>query len=51
MRVASLIVCDIIEKMNMFGDDPSDKKSILIFLPGLYEIFEFIDFLNEWYDP
>jgi HrpA-like RNA helicase len=49
MRLASLIICDVIEKIDTFGDGP-DKKSILVFLPGLHEIFEFIDFLNEWYD-
>ena len=39
MRAASLIICDIIEKLNIFGDDPTEKKSVLIFLPGLAEIF------------
>ena len=51
MRVASLLICDIIDKLNLFNDDPNDKKSVLVFLPGLYEIFEFMDFINEWYDP
>jgi HrpA-like RNA helicase len=50
MRVASLIICDIIERTNAFGDDDIEKKSILVFLPGLHEIFEFQDFLLEWYD-
>jgi hypothetical protein len=50
MRVASLMICDVIEKFNMFRDEPLEKKGILVFLPGLYEIFEFIDFINECYD-
>lgn len=50
MRVASLLICDVIERLNSFGDDPEDKKSVLVFLPGLHEIFEFMDFLYEWYD-
>ena len=50
MRAASLIICDIITRLNIFGDDPTEKKSILIFLPGLAEIFQFIDYLYEFYD-
>lgn len=49
MRVASLLILDVIEKLNQFGDEPDKKKSVLVFLPGLYEIFEFMDFINEWY--
>lgn len=37
MRVASLVVCDLIEKFNSFEEDR--KESVLIFLPGLAEIF------------
>jgi len=51
MRAASLIICDVIERLNVFGDDTAEKKSILVFLPGLAEIFQFIDFLSEFYDP
>jgi hypothetical protein len=51
MRIASLMICDVIEKCNMFQDGAEEKKGILIFLPGLFEIFEFMDFINEWYDP
>ncbi|CDW71563.1 nucleic acid helicase [Stylonychia lemnae] len=51
MKVASLLICDVIERFNRFQDDENDKKSILVFLPGLFEIFEFIDFINENYDP
>jgi HrpA-like RNA helicase len=42
MRVAAMIVCDVIEKLNRFNDDieiEGEKKSILVFLPGLHEIF------------
>jgi len=40
MRVASIIICQLIEKENTFKDDPNDeKKGILIFLPGYHEIF------------
>jgi hypothetical protein len=50
MRVASIIICDIIERQNTFNDDPDeDKKGILIFLPGLHEIFEFIEFIRDFY--
>jgi len=45
MRVASILICDIIEKMNCFKDaiDTDKEKggvapSILVFLPGLHEI-------------
>jgi HrpA-like RNA helicase len=51
MRVAGLLICDAIERLNAFGDDPNEKKSVLVFLPGLAEIFAFIDALHEWYDP
>ena len=49
MRVASIIICDIIERQNTFGDELENteegKKGILVFLPGLHEIFEFIEFI------
>ena len=51
MKVASMLICDVIEKQNRFYDEENEKKSILVFLPGLYEIFEFMDFINENYDP
>ena len=51
MKVAAVLICDAIERLNRFQDDENDKKSILVFLPGLFEIFEFIDFINENYDP
>lgn len=48
MRVASFLICDIIERKNEFKDDLEDeKKSILIFLPGYHEIFEFIEFMKQ----
>lgn len=50
MRAASLIVCDIIERLNTFKDEPNEKKSVLMFLPGLAEIFQFIDYMQEFYD-
>ena len=50
MRVASMIICDVIEKLNRFNDDPEDKKSVLVFLPGLFEILTFIDYIFEFYD-
>lgn len=51
MRVAAMLICDVIEKLNRFDDDPNeDKKSVLVFLPGLHEIFTFIEFINETYD-
>lgn len=39
MRVASLVVCDIIEKLKSFGEIGEEKPSILVFLPGFAEIF------------
>jgi len=39
MRAASIIICDTIERLNTFNDDPNEKKSVLVFLPGLAEIF------------
>jgi HrpA-like RNA helicase len=52
MRVASMLICDVIEKLNRFEDDQQseEKKSVLVFLPGLHEIFEFIEFIRENYD-
>lgn len=50
MRAASIIICDIITKNNMFSDDLEEPKSVLVFLPGLAEIFQFMDFLKEYYD-
>ena len=50
MRVASIIICDIIERQNTFKDDLDvEKKGILVFLPGLHEIFEFIEFMKDFY--
>ena len=51
MRVAAMLIVDVIEKLNRFEDDPNeDKKSVLVFLPGLHEIFEFIEFVQETYE-
>lgn len=51
MRVASMLICDVIERLNRFGDDTeAEKKSVLVFLPGLHEIFEFIEFIRDNYD-
>lgn len=51
MRVAAMLICDVIEKLNRFEDaEGEEKKSILVFLPGLHEIFEFIEFIRETYD-
>ena len=50
MRVASILICDIIDKQNTFNDDlEEEKRGILVFLPGLHEIFEFIDFIRDFY--
>ena len=50
MRVAAMLICDVIERLNGFDDDKNDeKKSVLVFLPGLHEIFEFIEFINDTY--
>ena len=46
MRVATVIICDIIEKLNTFKDSDA-KKGVLVFLPGLHEIFEFIEFMTD----
>ena len=51
MRAASIIICDIITKRNAFGDDLDKPKSILVFLPGLAEIFQFMEYMREFYDP
>lgn len=51
MRVAAMLICDVIERLNKFEDNlAEDKKGVLVFLPGLHEIFEFIEFINETYD-
>lgn len=51
MRVAAMIICDVITKLNRFDEKPEDEKnSVLVFLPGLHEIFEFIEFIRETYD-
>jgi len=39
LRAAAILICDIIEKLNVFGDEADEKKSVLVFLPGLAEIF------------
>lgn len=50
MRVAAYLIVEVIEKLNRFEDDPNDeKKSVLVFLPGLHEIFTFIEFVEETY--
>ena len=48
MRVASIVVCDLIEKLNSF--DEKHNESVLIFLPGFAEIFQFIEYMNEFYE-
>ena len=49
MRVASIVICDVIEKLNSF-DEKDEKASVLVFLPGLAEIFQFIEYMSEFYD-
>ena len=49
MKLAAMMICDVIEKKNRFFDDLTEKKSVLVFLPGLFEIFEFMDYINETY--
>jgi HrpA-like RNA helicase len=50
LRVASILICDLIERMNLFEDNLElEKKGILVFLPGLHEIFEFIEFIQNFY--
>ena len=49
MRTASIIICDLIGKLNSWGDLPNDKKSVLVFLPGLVEIFNFIEYCKDFY--
>ena len=51
MRAASIIICDIITKNNAFSDELGTPGSILVFLPGLAEIFQFMDYLREFYPP
>lgn len=50
MRVASIIVCDVIERLNAFDEIENEKSSVLIFLPGLAEIMQFMDYMYEFYD-
>lgn len=53
MRLAAMIICDVIESFDRFKDveeGDGEKKSVLVFLPGLHEIFEFIEFIKETYD-
>ena len=51
MRVAAMLICDVIHKLNRFEESQEeDKKSVLVFLPGLHEIFEFVEFIREHYD-
>ena len=49
MRAASILICDIITERNAFNDDPECPKSVLVFLPGLAEIFQFMEFMREYY--
>lgn len=51
MRAASIIICDIITKKNAFNDESGTPGSILVFLPGLAEIFQFMEYLREFYPP
>jgi HrpA-like RNA helicase len=50
MRVATIIICDVIERLNSFEEASEVKASILIFLPGLAEILQFIEYIGEFYD-
>ena len=53
MRLAAMIICDVIERLDRFRDadeGEGEKRSVLVFLPGLHEIFEFIEFIKETYD-
>ena len=50
MRVATIIICDVIERLNSFEETSDVKASILIFLPGLAEILQFIEYIGEFYD-
>jgi HrpA-like RNA helicase len=50
MRVATLVICEIIQKLNSFDEVGEEKASVLIFLPGMAEIFAFIEYMGEFYD-
>ena len=47
--VLIIIICDIIASQNSFNDEPDQPKSILVFLPGLAEIYQFMEYLREYY--
>ena len=49
MRAASIIICDIIGLKNYFHDNANELKSVLVFLPGLAEIMQFRDYIEEFY--
>jgi HrpA-like RNA helicase len=52
MRIASIIICDVIERLDKFNEmsNGQEKGSVLVFLPGLGEISEFIKFVYDSYD-
>ena len=47
MKVAALLILRIIEEKNAFGEKRSEKRTVLIFLPGLLEIFQLIEMIES----
>lgn len=39
LRAATLLIVDLIELKNAFREKPGEKRTILVFMPGLMEIF------------
>ena len=50
MKVASLLICDVIVDLNLFKDENVNDTSILVFLPGYFEIIQFIECIYENYE-
>ena len=45
MRATALLIVHLIEVQNSFREDPGDKKTILVFMPGLFEIMQLHDMI------
>jgi HrpA-like RNA helicase len=47
LRAAALLIVHLIEFENCFKEKPGEKKTILVFMPGLYEINSLIDYIED----
>lgn len=47
LRACVYLIVDLIELKNCFNEKPGEKRTILVFMPGLMEIFQLIEAIES----